>query len=318
MSDLIVGTEHLRRERKGKTVVVTGATGFVGSCLCNDLVKRGNVPEAYSFSAMLAGTGAAFPREAETCVHLAARVHVMKETAADALKEYRRINAEGTISLARRAADAGCRRFVFISSIKVNGEETPSGSAFTADDEPAPEDAYGLSKYEAEIGLKTLAAETGMEVVIIRPPLVYGPDVRANFLAMMKLLDRGLPLPFALVDNRRSLVSLTNLSDFIITCLDHPAAANEVFLVSDGEDLSTKDLLVRLGRAMGRPARLLPVPPALLAYAARLLGKGAVAKRVLGSLALNIDKSRERLSWQPPQPVDDALGQVSAWYRQPR
>lgn len=192
------------RERKGKTVV-TGATGFVGSYLCNDLMRRKRLSESFSFSAMLSGTEAPFPKEADTCVHLAARVHVMKETATDALAEFRRINTDGTISLARRAADAGCRRFVFISSIKVNGEETPVGNAFTADDEPRPQDPYGLSKYEAETGLKELAAEAGMDLVIIRPPLVYGPGVRANFLAMMKLLDRRLPLPFGLVNNRRSL-----------------------------------------------------------------------------------------------------------------
>lgn len=303
------------QERRGKTVV-TGATGFVGSYLHEDLIRRNLLPESFSFSAMLAGTEVPFPKEADTCVHLAARVHVMKETATDALAEFRRINTEGTISLARRAAAAGCRRFVFISSIKVNGEETPVGNAFTAGDEPRPEDPYGVSKHEAETGLKELAAETGMDLVIIRPPLVYGPGVRANFLAMMKLLDRRLPLPFGLVNNRRSLVSLANLSDFIITCLDHPAAANQVFLVSDGEDLSTKDLLVRLGHAMGKPARLMPVPPPLLTFSARLLGKSAVAKRVLGSLAVDIGKSRETLGWKPRLAVDEALQQVSDWYNE--
>ncbi|VVN34929.1 hypothetical protein PS639_05013 [Pseudomonas fluorescens] len=243
----------------------------------------------------------------DVVIHAAARVHVMEETVADPLANFRRVNVEGTLNLARQAAASGVRRFIFISSIKVNGEATSPGKVFTADDVAAPLDPYGVSKMEAEEGLRTLAAETGMEVVIIRPVLVYGPGVKANFLSMMRWLDRGVPLPLGAVNNRRSFVSLGNLIDLIQTCIDHPRAANETFLVSDGEDVSTTELLRRLSAAMGRPARLLPVPYRLMRMAAALLGKSAAIQRLFGSLQVDISKNMALLQWKPSVSMNEAL-----------
>ena len=236
----------------------------------------------------------------------------MHDTDGDPLAAYRVVNTEGTINLARQAAAAGVRRFVFISSVKVNGEETSPGQPFTEEDEPAPLDPYGISKLEAEQGLRDLATATGMEVVIIRPPLVYGPGVKANFLTMMRWLNKGVPLPFGALDNRRSLVALDNLVDFIITCIDHPAAAKQTFLVADGEDLSTTELLRRVGRAMGKPVRLIPVPMGLLQAGARLLGKQEMARRLCGSLQVDITKARTLLGWKPPVAVDEGLRRAVA------
>lgn len=245
---------------------------------------------------------------ADVVIHAAARAHVLQERAADPLAEYRRVNVDGTLALARAAAEAGVRRFVFVSSIKVNGERTAPGRAFRADDAPAPGDAYGVSKWEAEQGLCALARETGMEVVVVRPPLVYGPGAKGNFAALVRRVARGVPLPLGAVrHNRRSLVGLDNLVDLIVTCLDHPGAANQVFLAADGEDLSTADLLQRVARAMGRPARLLPVPVWVLQAAAASLGKRAVAQRLLGSLQVDGSKARELLGWAPPVSVDEGL-----------
>lgn len=243
----------------------------------------------------------------DTVVHLAARVHVMVDTATDPLTEFRQVNVEGTLNLARQAAASGVRRFVFISSIKVNGESTPLGHAFTADDVVDPQDPYSISKHEAELGLRQLAVESGMEVVIIRPPLVYGPGVKANFQSMMRWLERGVPLPLGDIHNKRSLVSMDNLVDLIITCLNHPAAANQIFMVSDGEDLSTTELLRRMGLALGRPARLIPVSVSLLKAGAAVLGLRNVAQRLCGSLQVDITKSRTLLEWNPPIDVDEGL-----------
>jgi nucleoside-diphosphate-sugar epimerase len=243
----------------------------------------------------------------QVVIHAAARAHIMKDEVADPLAEYRRVNVDGTLNLARQAAAAGVKRFIFISSIKVNGEQTPLGQPFTADDTPAPEDAYGMSKWEAEQGLQQLASETGMEVVIIRPPLVYGPGVKGNFASMTKLVAKGLPLPLGAIHNQRSLVALDNLVDLIITCIDHPAAANQVFLAGDGQDLSTTELLRAVARAMGKPSRLIPVPSSLLMLGATLLGKKAVAQRLLGSLQVDIAKARNLLGWEPPVSVEEGL-----------
>jgi nucleoside-diphosphate-sugar epimerase len=243
----------------------------------------------------------------DVVIHAAARVHVMEETVADPLADFRRVNVEGTLNLARQAAASGVRRFIFISSIKVNGEATSPGKVFTADDVATPLDPYGVSKMEAEEVLRALAAETGMEVVIIRPVLVYGPGVKANFLSMMRWLDRGVPLPLGAVNNRRSFVSLGNLIDLIQTCIDHPRAANETFLVSDGEDVSTTELLRRLSAAMGRPARLLPVPYRLMRMAAALLGKSAAIQRLFGSLQVDIGKNMALLQWKPSVSMNEAL-----------
>jgi UDP-glucose 4-epimerase len=231
----------------------------------------------------------------------------MHDTAADPLTAFRAVNVEGTLNLARQAAAAGVKRFVFVSSVKVNGEATLPGQPFTADDAPAPLDAYGISKMEAEQALREIALQTGMEVVIIRPPLVYGPGVKANFAAMMRWLQRGVPLPLGAIHNQRSLVALDNLVDLIVTCLTHPAAANQTFLVSDGEDVSTTELLRRMGRAMGRPARLIPVPVSWLKLAAALVGKRDVAQRLCGSLQVDIEKTRRLLGWTPPLTLDQGL-----------
>jgi UDP-glucose 4-epimerase len=239
----------------------------------------------------------------DTVVHLAARVHVMRDTATDPLGAFRRINVDGTMNLARQAAAAGVRRFVFVSSLKVNGE----AGSYTEADVPAPADPYGVSKWEAERALRDLAGESGLELVVIRPPLVYGPGVGANFAALVRAVRRHLPLPLGLVHNRRSLVALDNLVDVIATCVDHPAAANEVFLVSDGEDLSTPDLIRRLAAAMGTRALLLPVPPPLLRAAAAIAGRTATIDRLLGSLSVDITKVRTLLAWSPPVGVDEAL-----------
>ncbi|MFP4080718.1 MAG: UDP-glucose 4-epimerase family protein [Ectothiorhodospira sp.] len=242
----------------------------------------------------------------DVVVHTAARAHVMADAITDPLSEYQRVNVDGTRALARQAAEQGVRRFVFISSVKVNGERTVPGAPFSSDDEPSPEDAYGVSKFEAEQALREIGAETSMEVVIIRPPLVYGPGVKGNFASMMRWVKKGVPLPLGAVNNRRSLVALDNLVDLVTTCIDHPAA-NGVFLVSDGEDLSTRDLLRRVGNAMGRPARLIPVPPRLLEAGAVILGKRDVARRLLGSLQVDISKTRDVLGWEPPISVDEGL-----------
>jgi len=309
-------------------ILVTGASGFVGRSLVTRLAARGSVRVALRrplSEALPAGVEVAQAELApdedwsgalpgvHAVVHCAARVHVMNDQSENPLAEFRRVNVDGTIRLARQAALAGVRRFIFLSSIKVNGEQTRPGAPFVADQTPNPEDFYGISKMEAEEGLRLLARETGMEVVIIRPPLVYGPGVKANFLAMMRWLKRGIPLPLgAVTENRRSLVALDNLVDLIVNCLDHPAAANQTFLVSDGESLSTAALLRRMGVALGRPARLIPVPVPLLQMGAALLGKRDMAQRLCGSLEVDIGKTRELLGWTPPISVDEGLRRTAA------
>ncbi|MDS1041746.1 SDR family oxidoreductase [Pseudomonas aeruginosa] len=304
-------------------VLVTGATGFIGAALVNSLCSSGQ----YKVWAGCRRRGGAWPRgvtplllgelgssvawDAEsaidTVVHCAARVHVMSETASDPLVEFRKANVQGTLDLAREAVSRGVRRFIFISSIKVNGEGTEPGRPYTADSPPNPVDPYGVSKREAEQALLDLAEETGLEVVIIRPVLVYGPGVKANVQTMMRWLKRGVPLPLGAIHNRRSLVSLDNLVDLIITCIEHPAAVGQVFLVSDGEDLSTTELLRRMGRALGAPARLLPVPASWIGAAAKVLNRQAFARRLCGSLQVDIMKTRQVLGWTPPVGVDQAL-----------
>jgi UDP-glucose 4-epimerase len=207
------------------------------------------------------------------------------------------------------------RRFVFVSSVKVNGEATQPGLPFKPDDASTPLDAYGISKMEAEQGLREIAAQTGMEVVIIRPPLVYGPGVKANFAAMMRWLSRGIPLPLGAIHNGRSLVALDNLVDLILTCITHPAAANQTFLVSDGEDVSTTELLRRMGQALDSPARLIPVPAGVLKAAAALLGKRDMAQRLCGSLQVDIQKTRQLLGWTPPLTLDQGLKKAAEGFR---
>ena len=243
----------------------------------------------------------------DTVLHLAARVHVMNEKASDPLTAFRDVNTAGTLNLARQAAAAGVRRLVFLSSIKVNGEHTAPGRPFTADQPAQPEDPYGQSKWEAEQGLQAVSAETGLEVVVVRPPLVYGPGVKANFLKLMNAVARGTPLPLGAVDNRRSLLALDNLTDLLLRCVEQPAAAGHTFLASDGQDLSTPDLVRALARAMGRPARLWPVPVAWLRMAGKLLGRGPQIDRLIGSLQVDIGHTRRVLGWTPRLTVEQGL-----------
>jgi UDP-glucose 4-epimerase len=254
----------------------------------------------------------------DALVHCAARVHVMKESAADPLTEFRRVNVAGTLNLASQAAKAGVRRFVFISSIKVNGENTLPGKPYGADDVPAPIEPYATSKREAEEGLRQLVRETSMDVVVIRSVLVYGPGVKGNFLSMLRWLEKGIPLPLGMVHNRRSMVALDNLVDLIVACLNHPAAANQTFLVSDGEDMSTTEVLRRTAAAMSRPARLIPVPALVLRITAHLLGHPELALRLCGSLQVDITKTREVLGWTPKVSVDVALGETVREYLRQR
>ena len=305
-------------------VLVTGASGFVGCAVWQRLNNMsgvqavGCVSRADAFSDTNAAIVTVGDLSAQTdwtvalagadaVVHLAARVHVMRDTVRDPLAEFRRVNTEGTLNLARQAAAAGVKRFVFISSLKVNGEVTQPGHAFTEDDVSSPQDAYGQSKQEAEQGLRQIASTTGMEVVIIRPPLVYGPGVKANFASLMRAVQRGWPLPLGAVLNQRSFVALDNLVDLIVTCITHPRAANQTFLVSDGKDLSTPDLIKRMARAMNRPARLMPVPVWALKAGASLLGKGDEVQRLCGNLQVDISKARSLLGWVPPVSVEEGL-----------
>lgn len=311
--------------------LVTGATGFVGGALLERLLAT---PGQTVVAAVRDRSGKLPPGIGHTCVaslapdadwrsglegvdtvyHLAARVHVMHDTVDDPMAAFRHTNVDGTLQLARQAAASGVRRFVFVSSIKVNGEQTQLGRPCQADDRPAPVDPYGVSKLEAEQGLRRLAGETGLEVVVVRPPLVYGPGVKANFLRMMNWLKHGIPLPFGAIDNRRSLVALDNLVDLLFVCGQHPVAAGQTFLAGDGDDLSTTELLRQLGQALGRPARLIPVPAPWLESALGLLGKRDLAQRLCGSLQVDIAKARALLDWTPPVQVAQALRRTAQAY----
>jgi nucleoside-diphosphate-sugar epimerase len=311
-------------------ILVTGASGFVGGALYTSLINdfslritvrdkskiklfadvdvfEASMSPDQDWSSALSGVS--------TVVHCAARVHMMSEVVADPLFEFRRVNVDGALNLARQAVKAGVRRFVFLSSIKVNGEFTNLNHPFIFDQIPAPSDPYAVSKYEAEMGLRALSKETGMEVVIIRSPLVYGPGVKANFLSMMNWLRRGIPLPLGgITKNRRSFVFIDNLVSMIIACINHPKAANQTFLVSDDEDLSTAGLLERMALALGRPLKSIAVPVVLITLLTKLIGRADISQRLCGSLQVDIKKTKDLLDWSPPVSVNEGLLQTAAHF----
>ncbi len=317
--------DRRQRQRMRKMILVTGATGFIGGALlmrlAADRAWNGVVAsvrrkaESRLERVRYVEVGDLLPttdwgmalQDVDSVVHCAARVHVMQVDVTDPLQAYREVNLNGTLSLASQAAQAGVRRFVFVSSIKVNGEATQPGRPFSADDVPSPLDPYGMSKLEAEQGLREIESQTGMEVVVVRPPLVYGPGVKANFAAMLRWVARGVPLPLGAIRNARSMVALDNLVDLLATCLKHPAAAGQTFLVSDGEDVSTTELLYRTAENMEKKLLLLPIPTIVLESGAAMLGKRALAQRLCGSLQVDIEKTRRLLSWTPPLTLDQGL-----------
>lgn len=304
-------------------MLVTGASGFVGGALCQVLREAGIAfipvvrrPMASADdSVLVADIGAATDWTAAllgvtTVVHLAARVHVLNDSSLDPLAEYRRANVGATVNLARQCARSGVKRFVYLSSLKVNGESSPV-RPFIASDPPAPSDPYGISKWEAEQALRCIEQETGLEVVVIRPPLVYGPGVKANFLSLMRAVRRGIPLPLASVTaNRRSMIFVGNLVDLILCCARHPEAASRTFLASDGHDLSTAELIQSLAVCMGKRAASFPVPPALLRVAASVIGKNTIMERLLGSLQVDIQFTKKTLGWSPPYLFQNGIEQT--------
>ena len=317
------GAEEYREGLVRLRVIVTGCGGFIGSAL---LVQLGRKPAqdvvgvSRTRPACVVGCTRWLPRSLLTqsntsfgfvgggvVVHAAERAHVLHEIGTDPLAEFRRANVEETLEIADHGARVGVHRFIFLSSVKVNGETASESRPFAADNETIPLGPYGVSKREAEQGLRELSLRSGMEVTIIRPPLVYGPDVQGNFLSLMRWLRRGVPLPLGAIHNLRSLVAIDNLVDLIATCVYHPAAANQTFLVSDGEDLSITELLRSLGAALGESPKLVPVPLRLLMVAAAVVGKGNVAQRLCGSLCVDISDTRQLLGWSPPVSVDEGL-----------
>lgn len=308
-----------------QTVLVSGANGFVGRPLCSALERAGYRVRRCCRLASAAGqhdvaVGEIGPDTdwnaalsgVDAVVHLAARVHVMKDRAADPLAEFRRVNVAGTARLARAAASSGVRRFVYLSSIKVNGEAT-HGRPFSESDLPHPQDPYGVSKQEAEQALAQIGAETGLEVVVLRPPLVYGPGVKGNFLRLLQLVKKGMPLPLASIANRRSLLYVGNLADAVCACLSAPAAAGKTYLLCDSEEVSTPDLIRKLAQAMGRPSRLLPFPPVLFDIVSRL-GGAAPIQRLTGSLQINSARIQQELSWHPPFSLDQGIRETVHWF----
>lgn len=302
-------------------IAVTGASGFVGRALCASLREKGRpvrplvrsaagAPDgAWALGDMAGGTEGwnQALQDVDCVVHCAARVHVMNESASDPLQAFRQVNVEGTRQIALAAARSGVRRLVFLSSLKVHGEQTAPNAPFHAFSPAAPLDAYGQSKWEAEQALQAVSVATGLEVVVVRPPLVYGPGVKANFLQLMRSVARGVPMPLASIDNRRSLLALDNLTDLLQVCAEHPAAAGHSFLASDGQDVSTPDLVRGLAKAMGRSARLVPVPVPWLRLAGRLVGRTPQIERLIGSLQVNIGHTKEVLDWSPRLSVQQGL-----------
>ena len=307
-------------------ILLTGATGFVGRELptyfgargaaVRSTVRRpgrggdvvvGDIGPDTDWSAALTGV--------DVVIHLAARVHVMKETAADPEGAFDRVNVRGSLALARQAAAAGVRRLVYVSSIKVNGEGTAPGRPYRANDMPNPVDPYGRSKWKAETALRQFALESGLELVIVRPPLVYGPGAGGNFLALIRLVDRGIPLPFGAIDNRRSMVGMENLHSLLLAAARHPQAPGRTFLVSDDRDISTPGLVRLIGQALGRVPLLMPVPPALIELLGIIPGKGAAVQRLLSSLQVDIGETRSVLDWVPAASVEESVAAAVAAYR---
>ncbi|MEO8332686.1 MAG: SDR family oxidoreductase [Gallionella sp.] len=310
--------------------LVTGANGFVGRYLCEAMLRKGwQVRGAVRSSAQLPEGAEVVPvgdidgdtdwlnalHGVDVVIHLAARVHVMKDAAADPLAEFLKVNLHGTVNLAQQAARAGVKRFVYVSSIKVNGEETHGQRSYTEQDTPAPQDPYGISKWQAEQALQRIARDTGLEVVIVRPPLVYGPGVKGNFISLLAAIDKGVPLPLAGANNARSLVYVGNLVDALIACATHPAAAGQTYLVRDGEDVSTALLVRKIADALGRNSRSFYFPPALLRAAAAMLGRSAQIARLFGSLRVSDAKLRSELGWVPPYTLEQGLRATAEWYR---
>lgn len=307
-------------------VLITGASGFVGGSLVKYLSRfylvralvrhpKNSADLSVEYVSGFNLSKESHPgyifSEVDVVVHCAARVHVMNETNADPLEAFRQINVRGTINLATQAADSGVKRFIYLSSVKVNGESTEPGRPFTSDDIPSPSDAYGISKYEAESALQALAIKTGMEVVIIRPPLIYGYGVKANFAALIRLVRTGIPLPFGLANqNRRSFVAIDNLLSFIKECISNPKAANQIFLISDGQDLSTKSLLKEIALASNKSISLIPIPISFLRFFLEIIGKSSVAERLFGNLQVDISKCYDLLEWKPPVRIRQTLRQA--------
>jgi nucleoside-diphosphate-sugar epimerase len=310
--------------------LVTGAGGFAGRTLCDEMLHRQHRVRAAvrSPSGFPAGiepvtvgeidgstdwTNAL--RGADVVIHLAARVHVMRDAAADPLAEFLRVNLHGTVNLADQAARAGVKRLVYVSSVKVNGECTAGTQSFIESDQADPQDPYGVSKWQAEQALQRIASETGLEIVIVRPPLVYGPGVKGNFIRLLAAIDSGVPLPLAGAQNLRSLVYVGNLVDALITCATHSAAAGQTYLVSDGEDVSTAKLADKIAQALGRNSRLFYFPPGLLRAMATLLGRAEQVDRLFGSLRVSNQRMREELAWVPPYSIEQGLRATADWYR---
>lgn len=310
-------------------LLITGANGFVGKPLCVELLRRGHTTRAAVRSsatvpegeqAIVVGdiSGATdwthALRDVDVVMHLAARVHVMKDTAADPLAEFLKVNLHGTENLARQAARAGVKRLVYVSSIKVNGERTTGMQSFSESYPPAPQDFYGVSKWQVEQALRRIAQETGLEIVIVRPPLVYGPGVKGNFISLLKAIAKGIPLPLACASNTRSLVYVGNLVDALIVCATHPAAAGQTYIVSDGEAVSTASLVDKIAHALKRRNRSFYFPPALLRAVAAMLGRSDQVERLFGSLLVSDKKIRSELGWVPPYSLEQGLRATAEWY----
>ena len=312
-------------------ILVTGANGFVGGALCAFLDLRGHLvrramrtspkrPQTSSFAVGDVGPQtqwSAAVAECDAVVHLAAHVHVMRQQAGDAAGVFHHVNVEGSENFARQAARAGVRRFVFLSSVKVNGEASAE-HPFVESDPVMPRDAYGVSKAEAEKRLRTISTETGMEIVVVRPPLVYGPGVKANFFSLMRAVDSGVPLPLSSISNLRSLVYVGNLVDALGACLEHQAAANRTFFVSDDHDVSTPQLIREIAVALGKKPLLLPFPPLLLHGVGLLFGRKEQLAHLTGSLQVDVSSIKTMLDWQPPFSLQQGLAQTVSWYRTPR